>query len=97
MVKNLKIFKLNMYNYKKIKGDQESLGDFNCSICFDPMKLEDMIIETFCDKEVEYKVDEIIVKKKIQHTFHSKCILTWLGAGHLTCPLCRTNLYFKLT
>ncbi|CDW77120.1 UNKNOWN [Stylonychia lemnae] len=96
VIKNLKMFKLTERTMEKLKNSTESKYEFTCSICFDNLKLEDEVIETYCDKEVEYKLDDVVIKKKIPHIFHSKCILVWLGKGHLSCPLCRTQLYQKL-
>lgn len=84
------MFKLNENNLEKLKNSSESKYEFTCSICFENLKLHDQVIETYCDKEAEYKVDDIVLKKKIPHVFHSNCLLLWLGKGHLSCPLCRT-------
>ncbi|KAI3467167.1 hypothetical protein Pfo_023830 [Paulownia fortunei] len=29
---------------------------------------------------------------KCHHIFHKSCVDRWLGYGHITCPLCRSNV-----
>ena len=93
-MKNVSKYRVSITDFRMLKPvDEECL---NCIICFDHIKVDDEVIETFCDKKIEVKYEGISVKKKVAHVFHEKCILTWFGAGHLTCPFCRTNLYQKL-
>ena len=42
----------------------------NCVICFDHIKVDEQVIETFCDKKVVVKYDGITCKKQIPHVFH---------------------------
>eukprot|EP00347_Sterkiella_histriomuscorum_P003791 403362925 len=98
VVKNLRIFKLTDSNFEKLKSQSAELdkNELTCSICFDQMKVKEECIETYCDKEVEFLIDDVVIKKKIPHIFHQECLLKWFSKGHLSCPICRTHLYQKL-
>lgn len=56
-----------------------------------------MISETFCGQNHTDASDlELGSAMTVNHVFHQKCLRNWFDKGHLSCPVCRTNLYVKL-
>jgi hypothetical protein len=41
------------------------------------------------------KNEESTLRLSCKHHFHGKCISSWFGEGHNTCPVCRNEYYTK--
>ena len=52
------------------------------------------LLDTCCICYIEYNKDDDIRRLLIcDHTYHMKCINTWITEyDNLTCPLCRSNI-----
>jgi len=71
---------INNYLPPKITCHQAQAIGKLCPICLD----------LYCKKT------ELVRKLRCNHTFHVKCIDSWMGKNkdNLPCPYCRTNQYY---
>lgn len=80
----MSLYKL-IYNelYKQSRGVRCTPVDpvFECTICFNR-------------GIVTHKPERYVKQLPCGHTFHVKCINTWLH-GHVSCPLCRHCVYTR--
>ena len=60
-------------------------------------QLEEVPLETACPVcRIDFVRGDVVQPLHCDHKFHIACIQRWL-AGHLTCPMCRTEVGLRST